>query len=114
MSPCGGDLLLRLAAHDFQHIIHGWVNGTAMNSRSSLGQLCHHSFLMLGGLYHHSLELCFRNRQIQLIGSLDVRNFLEHIHKLWQIEELCKSGSGSVAGSFGVEFVKILFVDFLN
>ena len=89
---------------NLQHIVHGRVNGTAMNSRSSLGQLCHHSFLMFRGLYHHSLELCFRNRQIQLVGSLDVRNFLEHIHKLWQVEELCKSSSGSVAGSFRCKF----------
>ena len=51
---------------------------------------------------------------MQLVRGLDVGNLLEHIHQLRQVEELCESGSGTIAGSFGVEFVKILFVDFLN
>ena len=37
---------------------------------------------------------------MQLVRGLDVGNLLEHIHQLRQIEELCKSGSGTIAGSF--------------
>ena len=37
---------------------------------------------------------------MQLVRGFDVGNFLEHIHQLRQIEELCESGSGTIAGSF--------------
>ncbi len=36
---------------------------------------------------------------MQLVGGLDVRNLLEHVHQFRQVEELRKSGSGTVAGS---------------
>ena len=51
---------------------------------------------------------------MQLVRGLDVGNLLEHIHQLRQVEELCESGSGTIAGSFGNEFVKMIFVSFLN
>ena len=37
---------------------------------------------------------------MQLIGSLDIRHFLEHVHQLRQVEEFCKSCSCPVSGSF--------------
>ena len=37
---------------------------------------------------------------MQLVRGLDVGNSLEHIHQLRQVEELCESGSGTIAGSF--------------
>ena len=37
---------------------------------------------------------------MQLIGSLDICHFLEHIHQLRQVEEFCKSCSCPVSGSF--------------
>ena len=37
---------------------------------------------------------------MQLVKGLDVGNLLEHIHQLRQVEELRKSGSGTIAGSF--------------
>ena len=36
---------------------------------------------------------------MQLVRGLDVGNFLEHIHQFRQVEELRKSGSGTIAGS---------------
>ena len=37
---------------------------------------------------------------MQLIGSLDICHFLEHIHQLRQVEKFCKSCSCPVSGSF--------------
>ena len=36
------------------------------------------------------------------------------MHQFWQVIEFGKPRLGSVIRAFGVEFVKILFVDFLN
>ena len=36
---------------------------------------------------------------MQLVRGLDVGNLLEHIHQFRQVEELRKSGSGTIAGS---------------
>ena len=51
---------------------------------------------------------------MQLVRGLDVGNLLEHIHQFRQVEELRKSGSGTIASSLGNEFVKMIFVSFLN
>ena len=45
---------------------------------------------------------------MQLVRGLDVGNLLEHIHQLRQIEELCESGSGTIASAFGEQFVKTI------
>ncbi|MDR3971560.1 MAG: hypothetical protein Q3X17_04635, partial [Ruminococcus sp.] len=55
-----------------------------------------------------------RGGQVQLVGGLDVRHFFEQVHQLWQIKELAESRSCPVAGAFGNEFVKMIFVSFLN
>ena len=41
---------------------------------------------------------------MELIGSLDVGNFFEHIHKLRQIEKLCKPCTRPIAGAFRGKF----------
>ena len=51
---------------------------------------------------------------MQLVRGLDVGNLLEHIHQFRQVEELRKSGSGTIAGSLGNEFVKMISLIFLN
>ena len=51
---------------------------------------------------------------MKLVGSLYVRSFLEDVHQLRQIEEFCKARPCSVARSLGNEFVKMIFVSFLN
>ena len=70
-----------------------------MDGGGSVGKLCHHIFLELRGLDNHRFKLGIRHRQVQLIGGFDVRNLLEHIHQLRQIEELGEAGSGTIAGA---------------
>ena len=114
MSPCGGDILLRLAAHNLEHIVLGRVNGSAVYQRCALRKGLDHFLLMVGRLRHDVVVFHLRGGQVQLVGGLDVRHFFEQVHQLRQIKELAESRSCPVAGAFGVEFVKILFVDFLN
>ena len=85
---------------DFQHVIDRWVYHTGMHSRRPFRKLCYHRLLMLRRLHYHSFKPCLRHRQMQLIGSLDIRHFLEHVHQLRQVEELCKSCSCPISGSF--------------
>ena len=85
---------------DLQHIVHRGVNRTAMHLSSTFAQGFHHVLLDLRGFDHDSFKLGFRNRQMQLVGSLDVRCLLEHIHQLRQIKELGKTCARTVAGSF--------------
>ena len=91
---------LAAIAGDFQHIIHRRVYRPTVNSRSPIGQILHQVLLVLGRLHHHSFDLGFRYRQVQLISCFDIRHFLEHIHQLRKVEELCKSGSGSIPCTF--------------
>ena len=70
-----------------------------MHSRRPFRKLHYHRLLMLRRLHHHGFKLCLRHRQMQLIGSLDIRHFLEHVHQLRQVEEFCKSRSCPVSGS---------------
>ena len=105
---------MRLAAHNLEHIVLGRVNGSAVYQRCALRKGLDHFLLMFGRLRHDVVVFHFRGRQIQLVGGLNVRNFFEQVHQLRQIKELTESRSCPVAGAFGGEFVKILFVDFLN
>ena len=114
MSPCGGDTLLRLAAHDLEHIVLGGVHRAAVHQRGTLGECLHHFLLLLGRLGHDIVVFHLRRGQVKLIGGFDVSNFAEQVHQLREIEKLGEAGARPVAGAFGVEFVKILFVDFLN
>lgn len=99
---------------NLEHIILGRINAAAVYQRCALGKSLDHFLLMSGRLRHDIVVLHFRGRKIQLVGSLDVRHFFEQVHQLRQVKELAESRSCPVAGSLGVEFVKILFVDFLN
>ena len=83
-----------------EHIIFCWVNHTGVHRRSTFRKLCHHIFLIVRRLYNNGFKLCFRNREIQLVGSFNVSNFLEHIHQFRQIKELRKPGSGTVSRTF--------------
>ena len=56
----------------------------------------------------------FGDGEFEHIRRLDVRHFLEHGHEFREVIEPGEPGLGPVAGALGVEFVKILFVDFLN
>ena len=86
---------------DAQHIIHGRIHIARVNLGGASTQFLHHCFLGFGRFYDHSFKLRIRHRQMKLVGSLDVCNFFEHRHQFRQIEEFCKPGARTVAGSFG-------------
>ena|GEM_PF-6367278 len=97
-----------------KNIIHRGVNRAAVNFGGTFTQRLHHVFLDVRGLDHHRLKFCFGYRKMQLVTGLDVCCFLEHRHQFGQVEKFGEPRSCPVAGALGVEFVKILFVDFLN
>ena len=99
---------------DAEHIVLGGIHNSGVNRCGPLGQTLHHLLLELRRLHHNGFILCLRARKIQLIRCFDIRNLLEHVHQLREIKELGEPCSSPIAGAFGVEFVKILFVDFLN
>ena len=74
----------------------------------------YHLLLILGRLQGDVVVVCLRHGQVQHIRRLDVRHIFEYGDQLRQVVELGKAGLGTVARPLGVEFVKILFVDFLN
>ena len=105
---------MRLAAHDLEHIVLGGVHCAAVYQGGTLGQRFHHFLLLLGGLGYNVVVFYLRCRQVELVGSLDVSNFAEQVHQLREIEKLGEAGARPVAGAFGNEFVKMIFVSFLN
>ena len=60
------------------------------------------------------MVVCLRHRQVQHIRRLDVRHIFEYRDQLRQVVELGKAGLGTVARPLGNEFVKMIFVSFLN
>ena len=75
-----------------------------MDFGSALGQLLHHRLLNLCRLCHHIVIDSLRNRKMELIGCLDVCNFLEQGHQLRQVEELGKPCPCAIAGALGSQF----------
>ena len=65
-----------------EHIILGRVNAAAVDLGGALGKSLDHFLLMSGRLRHDIVVFHFRGRKIQLVGSLDVRNFFEQVHQL--------------------------------
>ena len=90
------------------------VNPAGTDFLCPFRQPLYHLFLKLRGLDHFRVEVCLGNRQTKHIRCLDVGNLLESSHQLRQVIKLGKPGFCPVACALGVEFVKILFVDFLN
>ena len=114
MSPCGGDTLLRLAAHDFQHVVNIRGNGTAVDQCRSLRKLLNKFLLNLAGFGCNVVIFHLRHRKVQMISSLNVRNLPENVHQLRQIKEAAEPCPGAVTLSLGNEFVKMIFANFLN
>ena len=99
---------------NFQHIVLCRVHLAAVNLCRTFGQLLHHALLHLCRLRNlRVVDRCW-GRKVKLVSSLDVRCFFEQVHQFGQIEKLRKARPCPVTRSLGVEFVKILFVDFLN
>ena len=60
------------------------------------------------------MVVCFRHRELEHIRRLNIGNGFEHGHQFRQIVEAGKPGLTPVATAFGNEFVKMIFVSFLN
>ena len=98
----------------YESHIHRRVNRTAVDYGCTFAQRLHHILLDFRRLDHYRLKFCIRHREMKLIAGLDICRFFEHRHQFGKVEELSEPGACTVSGTFGVEFVKILFVDFLN
>ena len=85
---------------DTEHIVHGRIYDARVDICGTFAQFLHHFFLEVGRFCHHGLKLCFGHRQMKLVRCFNVRNLLEHGHQLRQVEELGKSRSCPIAGSF--------------
>ena len=86
---------------DAEHIVHRRIHRAGVNLGGTFAQFLYHLLLEVGRLCHHGLKLCFRHRQMQLVGGFDVRNLLEHGHQLRQVEELGKSRPRPIPCTFG-------------
>ena len=62
---------------DLEHIVHGWVNRSAVYCGCSLRKGFYHLLLVFGRLGYDIVVLHLRCRKVQLIGSLDVRYLFE-------------------------------------
>ena len=69
---------------------------------------------MLGWLHGYVMVVDRWHGKVEHIGGLNVSHLFEHGDKLGEVVKAGKSCFGAIARAFGVEFVKILFVDFLN
>ena len=99
---------------DEQHIVHAAVHLAVADFLSTLRQRRHDLFLILGGFQGNIVVMCLRHGQLEHIRRLNVRHIFENGHQLRQVIKLGEARLSPVAGTLGVEFVKILFVDFLN
>ena len=99
---------------DEQHIVHAAVHLAVADFLSALRQRRHDLFLILRWLQGDVVVMRLRHGQLEHIRRLDVRHIFEYAHQLRQVIKLGEAGLCPVASALGIEFVKILFVDFLN
>ena len=85
---------------NLEHIVLGWVNGSAVYQRCALRKGLDHFLLMFGRLRHDVVVFHLRGGQVQLVGGLDVRHFFEQVYQFRQVEKLAESRSCPVAGAF--------------
>ena len=102
---------------NLQEVILAWINSTASDT------LCPHNKIFHDLLYipvrlrlHYDRLAATKCRHIKVkhVCGLHICYLTEDIHKLRQIRKLIESAFKTETASLGVEFVKILFVDFLN
>ena len=84
-------------AGNFQHVIDPRIDTTGVNLPGAFGKALHHGLLYLCGLHNNCLVVRCRRRQIQLIGSFNIRHFLKHGHQLRKVEELAEPGACPIA-----------------
>ena len=71
-----------------------------MNRRCTFRKVCYHVLLIIRRLHNNRFKFRIRHWEVKLVGGFNIRNFLKHIHEFRKIKKLCKSGSGTIAGSF--------------
>ena len=64
---------MRVAAHDFEHIVLPGFHLAGMDFCGPFGKLLYHCLLMLRRLGHFIVEHDLRCGEVELVGSLDVR-----------------------------------------
>ena len=64
-----------------EHIVHGWVNRTCMDSGGSFGKLLYHRLLDFCRLCHLVVIDRRWSRQIELVGGFNIRRFFEQVHQ---------------------------------
>ena len=85
---------------DLEHIVHGWVNRSAVYCGCSLRKGFYHLLLVFGRLGYNVVILHLRCGKVQLVGGLDVRHLFEQVHQLRQVKELGKPRPRPIAGAF--------------
>ena len=105
---------MRVAAHDLEHIIDSRIHHAVAYPLGAFRKRDDHLLLMRRGLHGYIVVADCWNGEVQHIGSLHIRNLLEHGNEFGKIIKTGEPCLCTIARSFGVEFVKILFVDFLN
>ena len=91
---------------DFEHIVVGGGNSSAVKSFGTLGKNLHIRCLHLVWLCHNGLRLAtlhFGNWEVEHILRPYVRKLLVHLHKLGNIVEFGKSLFGAVAVACGLQ-----------
>ncbi|MFZ2729356.1 MAG: hypothetical protein WAZ24_03160, partial [Blautia wexlerae] len=77
-------------------------------------QPLYHLFLNLGRFNDFRVEVGLWYGESQHIRRLDVRRPFESGHQFRQVKKLGKPGLGTETAALGNEFVKMIFVSFLN
>ena len=88
----------------FQHVVGLRIDHFPVDCGRPFGQVLHHFILDLRGFCGHIVKLRFRDRQMKLIGGLDVRRFPEQVHEFGEVVEFGKPRPRPVARSLRGQF----------
>ena len=99
---------------DEQHIVHAAVHLAVADFLSALRQRRHDLFLVLRWFQGDIVVMCLRHGELEHIRRLNVRHIFEYAHQLRQVIKLGEARLGAIAGAFGLDFVKMFSVIFLN
>ena len=89
---------MRVAAHDFEHVVLLGIDVSGVHRRGAFRQRLHHLLLVGGGLDGNGFIAGFGRGQVKLIGGLDVRNLLGEETQRGQ-SQVGKADKGPVARS---------------
>ena len=93
---------------DFEHIVDVRLDKPCTDFLGSFRKVSDHFGLYLAWLGLDIMVIDLWHGELEHIGSLNIRNLTEHLHKLWQVIEFCKSRLSTVVRTLGNDFVKTL------